>query len=212
MQQVRPAGGEEFHHLLSFDGALQDDAAGSEFTAALRTHGLFAQVRHRLFEHTGTAFGAGAQGMLSGEIRRFPVPALSALTEVELRLHLGCKLERSGKRSAHAAAKPCERPHGAFFDQLLNFLGRKFASRHHAPDGEVAGLALELAVVFLHRGAALRTRRTQCRESLVGDVSVADALDHFASGIDNMVHEDRAFQFAALHLLELVLPAAGKLR
>ena len=107
MQQFSPAGGQKLQHLVTLDGTLQDDAPGSEVAGSFRADRFLANVCHRLFEHSGSAFGAGAKRLLSREVRSFCVaaPAILTLPEVKLGFHIARKPEYPGKWFAHAAAE-----------------------------------------------------------------------------------------------------------
>jgi hypothetical protein len=76
---------------------------------------------------------------------------------------------------------------------------------------KVALLALKLAVVFLDRPAALRTRRRHRRVHHVRNLAVLDDADEIAHQVPDLAHELIACHIAVLDQLELVLPFAGEL-
>src|SRR6266852_7600576 len=131
---------------------------------------------------------------------------------VELRTQLGGEPNHCGERFSDSAAETRQRAHRALGDQSFNLLGGELAARHHFPDRKIAFPALELAIVFLHCTAALRTRSLQGAEHGIGYVPALDAGNHFPGEIDDVLHELAARQSPMLHLFQLEFPVTGELR
>ncbi len=219
VEQIGAAGLQQFAHLLGLDGLLQNDLAAAEVAARRRADALFADIAAARFIHRAAAFGAGAQRLLRTEVGRFaPVAAGRAVTEVEFEFPLPFavflrQLEFGGERAAHLAAKTGKRPEVFVAQQLLHFGQLEAASARMFADGKIALRAGVAVVVLLDHAAAVRAGGLQC--GVVAGHGVA--VEFFGAAHDgfghagNVAHEGLARELAALHLRQLVLPAAGEL-
>src|SRR5690606_23804015 len=187
-QQVGPARGEELLHLLALDRLLQDHATGAKVAAPLRPHGVLAGIRHAVLEDAARALRAGPEGLLAAEVGRF-LPLAVGLPEVELRLEIVGEPDDRAERLAHPAAKAAHRANGALRDELGDLFRRPLAARGDFPEREVALLALELAVIFLHDPAALRARRGHGRVHDVRNLAGLDDRHDLAHELGNLLHE-----------------------
>ena len=197
------------------DRLLENDLPGAEVAGASGSDGFLADVGHPVLEHAARALGAGADGVASGEIDfgGLTVRARCALTEIKLHFVFRGEPEQGGEGAAHFALKALE---GADF-----FLGEEFfhlgrldlAAGDDFPVGEIAGGALVLFVRFLDDAAAFGAGGGEDAEIAgngVAFVLLGLADDGLGHGGD-LLHELRATEFAAFHLLEFELPVAGQL-
>ncbi len=210
-EQAGFAGGQQLLHLVARNFLLQDDLAGAEVAALGCAHGFFADVGHAMFEHVGTALGAGAQRRLAGEVDGF-IRCGIRLAEIKFRRVVVLEPDHGRKGTPHLAAEALQRADDALAEQLVHFLGFPLAAGDDFPQAVIAGFAFELLVAFLDHAAASRAGRFECREGGFGQFAGLDALDHFTGLVHDVVHEFAARQATMFHLAQLVLPFAGEFR
>src|SRR6266516_1191265 len=212
MQKIGPSCGEQLLYFLGFDGSLQNYASGAKVAAPGGIDAVLTDVRHRLFEHAAAALWTGTEWGQARKIHFFRSVVTCLATKVKLRTELGAEPYHCSERFSNSAAESGQRAHRALSDQGFNLLSGKLAARHDLPDEKIAFLALELAIVFLHRAPALRARSLQGKEHGIGDVALLDAGNHLTGEIDDVFHERAARKIPVLHLLELEFPVPSELR
>src|SRR5262249_57054810 len=99
VQEIGAPGREQLLHLLALDRLLQDQAAGAEIAAALRSDRVLAGVDHAVLEHPPAVLGTGAERLLGAEIRSLLALARS-LAKVELGAQLVVQFHDRGERLA----------------------------------------------------------------------------------------------------------------
>ena len=201
--------------MRAIDRTLQDDAARSKIAGPLRSYGFLAHVRRRHFEHSRPALGTRTQGLLPAEIGRLRIAGIArTVAEIELRLVGLVELELRRERAPQLAPESFQGSHLALRKQRLGLGYFQLTAGDDLPHAEVAGLALELLVLFVDFATALGTSCAQGREIALDRIAfmVLRLRDNVLRHRDDLTHEVLALALSVLHLRELEFPFGGELR
>ena len=161
--------GQQFLHLLAFNGLLQDDFAAFKCATGFglldRGYGFFAQIVAGTLKHAAAAGGAVAQTFLRAEVLQLArVIVFGAKVEFELVIFdflVAHQLQLGHKRPARFRAEALQRAYALIRQQGIGLLWCQGAPawgfRHRKSAGFFARSANtgKAAVVFLHLAAAI---------------------------------------------------------
>ena len=175
---------------------------------------MLANVIHPVLEHPPAAFGALAQRLLTREIngRGVAVFVLVVVAEVEFELVVRTELENRGERNSLPAPEALQRSDGALPDELFDLFGFHQPAGKPGRQAPIALLALEPAVVLLHRPPALGTGRFEIAE-VAGHFVALELFrpaDDAPGHVGNLGHELGPRESPMRHLPQLELPFAGQ--